>query len=294
MKKAKQTTAYNDRDAKFWKISTKSWMIINGREPEWRLKKEHVATFPKQVAAHWIEIFTRPGDVVLDPTMGSGSTLIAAALLKRLSIGIELYPDNIDLFRKIMNDYYLHEDQRTLDSHIGSEDYKRYWEPTILGGEATAEVRNIPDDSVDYIIFSPPYADTLHKSGGGVDTRSKQRKEKGMKYTYGTDKRDAGNMEYSDWLNWLADLADRLFPKAKAGTYMTIVVQNEVRQPFTPMAWEAGLEIRNRTDWELKPEKIWCQDNKPLTLAGWPSNWLTSNHHHYCLNFRKPGRRERP
>jgi adenine-specific DNA-methyltransferase len=37
-----------------------------------------------------IEAFSRPGNVVLDPFCGSGSTLIAAALLKRQYIGVEL------------------------------------------------------------------------------------------------------------------------------------------------------------------------------------------------------------
>lgn len=293
MRQRKNETPYNDQGAKFWKKSTKSWMVINGREREWKVKKQHVATFPKQVAAHFIEIFTRPGDRVLDPTMGSGSTLLAAAQLRRHSVGVELYPHNVELFRQILNDYYLHENQETLDFHIGRDDYKAYWEPTILVGEATTEVRNLEPESIDYIVFSPPYADTLHKSSGGVETRAKKRAREGRDTTYGDDSRDAGNMKYAVWLNWLADLCDRLYAIAKPGVYMTIVLQNEVRQPFTPMAWEAALEIRNRTDWELKPEKIWCQDNKPLTLAGWPSNWLTSNHHHYCLNFRKAGRRER-
>jgi len=47
-----------------------------------------------------IESFSRPGDVVLDPFMGSGSTLVGAALAGRKTIGIELEEKYCTLARK--------------------------------------------------------------------------------------------------------------------------------------------------------------------------------------------------
>ena len=42
---------------------------------------------------------TNPGDVVLDPFAGSGTTLVVASQLNRKSIGIELDPCNVKIIR---------------------------------------------------------------------------------------------------------------------------------------------------------------------------------------------------
>jgi DNA modification methylase len=59
--------------------------------------KQHSAVFPKELPAWFIKLFTQPGDVVLDPFLGSGTTCIAAAELGRRSIGIEMKKDYYDL-----------------------------------------------------------------------------------------------------------------------------------------------------------------------------------------------------
>lgn len=52
--------------------------------------KKHSAVFPKELPSWFIKLFTKPGDVVLDPFLGSGTTSIAAFQLDRNSIGIEI------------------------------------------------------------------------------------------------------------------------------------------------------------------------------------------------------------
>lgn len=67
--------------------------------------KQHSAVFPKELPTWFIKLFTKPGDVVLDPFLGSGTTSIAAFQLDRNSIGIEIKDEYYDLAIKNIQEY---------------------------------------------------------------------------------------------------------------------------------------------------------------------------------------------
>ena len=52
---------------------------------------------PMTLAQRCIALTSKPADVVLDPYAGSGTTLIAAARLRRQWVGIELKPEFVSL-----------------------------------------------------------------------------------------------------------------------------------------------------------------------------------------------------
>ncbi len=62
--------------------------------------KQHSAVFPKELPIWFIKLFTKPGDIVLDPFLGSGTTSIAAFALDRGSIGIEIKEEYYQLALK--------------------------------------------------------------------------------------------------------------------------------------------------------------------------------------------------
>ena len=64
--------------------------------------KNHSAAFPPALPAWFIKLFTNPGDVVLDPFMGSGTTLVEAVKLGRQAYGIDLKPEYVDQARQAL------------------------------------------------------------------------------------------------------------------------------------------------------------------------------------------------
>lgn len=66
--------------------------------------RSHSATFPVDLPAWFIKLFTQPGDIVLDPFMGSGTTAVAAKQLGRRCIGIEIDPAYIQIAHSRLNE----------------------------------------------------------------------------------------------------------------------------------------------------------------------------------------------
>ena len=60
----------------------------------------HPAPFPIELPRRCIKLFSYVGDIILDPFMGSGTTLIAATLNNRKSIGIDIDSEYCDLAKK--------------------------------------------------------------------------------------------------------------------------------------------------------------------------------------------------
>ncbi len=61
--------------------------------------KNHSAAFPESLPEWFIKLFTKEGDTVLDPFMGSGTTNFVARRMGRHSIGIEILPEYYNMVK---------------------------------------------------------------------------------------------------------------------------------------------------------------------------------------------------
>lgn len=77
-----------DKLSDFWHLPTSS-----GRDG-------HGAQFPLALPGRCIGISTQPGDVVLDPFLGAGTTAMAARLLGRRAVGFDVSPEYLNLAKK--------------------------------------------------------------------------------------------------------------------------------------------------------------------------------------------------
>lgn len=62
--------------------------------------KNHSAAFPEELPEWFIKLFTKENDTVLDPFMGSGTTLIVANRMKRNSIGIDIVSEYYEMVKE--------------------------------------------------------------------------------------------------------------------------------------------------------------------------------------------------
>jgi len=143
-----------------------------------RDKKIHPATFPISLARKIIELFTHEGELVLDPFVGSGTTLVAARDANRNAVGFDLKKEYIDLCRKRLA-------QASFIGHatqIAVQDDARYI-PEYLEPE-----------TVSLVWTSPPYANLLNRARKNKSRRLRNNEQLGKIEQYSQDLRDLDNI----------------------------------------------------------------------------------------------------
>src|SRR5690242_8402676 len=93
----------NELSGRDWIKFTKSW-FVHRPEPRGDRKILHPASFPESLVREFVSFFTKTGDLVVDPFLGTGSTLLAALETGRSGIGFEIVKKYADISRERVRD----------------------------------------------------------------------------------------------------------------------------------------------------------------------------------------------
>ncbi len=288
-KKPKSSAVKEDKEKKHsfngltpseWTKQSRSiWTAREVSSPREWYHLEHGATFSVGLVERAIKIYTKKGDLVLDPFLGVGTTLLAAKNNDRRGIGFELYPRFADIAKKVLS-------QKTLTEEINQK---------IFQGDCRELLKFVEADSVQLMFTSPPYANFIQKS---VEDRKKTHKKstlvidnKSVVKQYGQDSKDFGNLPYEAFLDATKELMKKLFVVTKPGGYNVWVVK-DVRdtkngKPLIDFHSDIG-HIGQETGFLYHDLIIWDQnDQRRLVLLGYPSVFYVNINHTFLVVLRK-------
>ena len=241
-----------------------------------RDKKKHPATFPISLCKRIIELFTHQGELVLDPFVGSGTTLVAATDLDRNAVGFDLQPHYIDLCEKrLCEQANLFNKSRQVAIQDDARNISNYLKPNM----------------VSLIWTSPPYANLLNRARKNKSRRFRDNDQLGKIEQYSQDPRDLGTLSIEKYTVEMGDIFESLLPLLKPKGHCVINVPD--------MWWEnkritihvSLIEELRKRGYELRNIIIWDRTNivNQIGIFGWPSNYITMGvTFEYLLDFWRP------
>jgi len=237
-----------------------------------RDKNLHPATFPIALAKRVIELFTHEGELVVDPFVGSGTTLVAAQDLNRNAIGFDLKAEYLDLcMQRLVNNNMFNKAQQ-LAIQDDARNISAYLEP----------------NTISLIWTSPPYANLLNRKRKNKSRRNRNNDQLGKIEQYSQDPRDLGTMPLDEYTRAMGDIFEGLIPLLRPKAHCVINVPD--------MWWEneritihvALIEELRKRGYELRNTIIWDRTNivNNMGIFGWPSNYITMGvTFEYLLDF---------
>jgi len=268
-------THINCMTAKEWLKSQLGVWQFTYQARDVRDKKVHPATFPISLAKKIIELFTHEGELVLDPFVGSGTTLVAANDLNRNAIGFDLQQSYIDLCERRLSQINLFNKTQQIAIQDDARNVHKYIDPETLS----------------LIWTSPPYANLLNRERKNKSRRDRNNEQLGKIEQYSQDTRDLGTMSLEKYAMTMGDIYESLLPLLKPKAHCVINVPD--------MWWEnqritihvSLIEVLRKRGYELRNIIIWDRTNivNRIGIFGWPSNYITMGvTFEYLLDFWKP------
>lgn len=268
-------THINCMTAKEWlKSQIGVWQFFYEKR-DIRDKNLHPATFPISLAKKVIGLFTHQEELVIDPFIGSGTTLVAAQDLNRNAVGFDLQKKYTDLCKNRISTNNLFNASQQLVIQDDARNISKYIEP----------------ESVSLIWTSPPYANLLNRERKNKSRRDRKNEQLGKVEQYSQDERDLGTMELEKYTKTMGDIFENLLPLLRPKAHCVINVPD--------MWWEnkritlhvSLIEELRKRGYELRNIIIWDRTNivNRIGIFGWPSNYITMGvTFEYLLDFWRP------
>ena len=263
--------------AKEWLKSQLGVWQFNYEARDIRKKDIHPATFPISLARKVIELFTHEGELVLDPFVGSGTTLVAAGDTNRNAVGFDLQKNYIDLC-----------EQRTAQTSFLGEARQ-----IAIQDDARLVHKYFEPETISLIVTSPPYANLLNRVRQNKSRRFRKNEQLGKIEQYSQDPRDLGTMTLDEYTKSIGDIFESLLPLLRPKAHCVINVPD--------MWWEneritihvSLIEELRKRNYELRNIIIWDRTNlvNQIGIFGWPSNYITMGvTFEYLLDFWRPAK----
>lgn len=215
--------------------------------------------FAPQIARNIISRYSKEGDLVLDPMVGGGTSLIEAKLLNRKSIGRDINENALKITSECLN---------------FKGDY--LYEPKVELGD-TRNLTGILDNSIDLILTHPPYLNIIKYSDGKI--------EEDLSNISGVEK----------FCNEFEKAIKEYYRVLKENSYCAILIGDTRKsRHFVPISFYI-MERFLKNGFILKEDIIKTQHNCSSTPY-WKSqvnkyNFMLIMHEHLFI-FRKPSQNE--
>ena len=247
---------------------------FNYEKRDIRDKNLHPATFPIALAKRCIELFTHKGELVVDPFVGSGTTLVAARDLNRNAVGFDLSSEYVSLCGQRLSQDSIFNETTQMAICDDARNIDRYFKKGMIK----------------LLLTSPPYANLLNRKRKNKSRRSDQRKNdqynKIEQYSQNTN--DLGTLNLEEYEKAISFIYKKLLPLLKPDGHCVINVadmwwENEripIHISIIKALAEAGFKLRNTI--------IWDRTNivNKVGIFGWPSNYITmGTTFEYILHF---------
>lgn len=262
--------------AKDWLKAQLGVWQFNYEKRDVRNKAIHPATFPISLASKVIELFSHEGELVLDPFVGSGTTLLAANDLNRNAVGFDLN-----------RDYVLASAERIRENN----NLFNKADQLVIHDDAANISKYLEEQTVKLIFTSPPYANLLNRKRKNKSRRERNNGQLGKVEQYSQDPRDLGTMSIEKFTLAIGDIFENLLPLLRPKGHCVINVPDMWWENERVTIHVAVIEELRKRGYEFRNTIIWDRTNivNRVGIFGWPSNYITmGTTFEYLLHFWRP------